>query len=49
MCTCMWYRLDLACAVQEDGRVGDAFMNQIQDVASKVPYMVVPGNHEWLE
>uniref|UniRef100_A0A336JZ87 Purple acid phosphatase n=1 Tax=Culicoides sonorensis TaxID=179676 RepID=A0A336JZ87_CULSO len=30
----------------DDGKVGDAFMNQIQSVAGYVPYMVCPGNHE---
>lgn len=30
----------------EDARVGDQFMNQIEPVAAYVPYMVCPGNHE---
>lgn len=30
----------------DNGKVGDAFMNQIQSVAGYVPYMVCPGNHE---
>uniref|UniRef100_A0A146LZU8 Purple acid phosphatase n=2 Tax=Lygus hesperus TaxID=30085 RepID=A0A146LZU8_LYGHE len=30
----------------ENGRVGDNYMNQIQPVAAYVPYMVCPGNHE---
>ncbi|XP_065882437.1 acid phosphatase type 7-like [Dysidea avara] len=28
------------------GKVGDDFMNEIQDIATKVPYMTAPGNHE---
>lgn len=35
--------------LQDDGRYGDDFMNQIQPIASEIPYMVAPGNHEWLE
>lgn len=31
---------------EDDGRVGDAFMNQIEPVAAYVPYMVCVGNHE---
>lgn len=30
----------------EDALVGDQFMNQIQEVAAYVPYMVCAGNHE---
>lgn len=30
----------------DNGRVGDAFMRQIEPIAANVPYMVVPGNHE---
>lgn len=29
-----------------DGGRGDDFMNQIQTLATRVPYMVAPGNHE---
>jgi len=32
--------------VNEDGLVGDAFMNQIQSIAAYVPYMTCVGNHE---
>ena len=28
------------------GRVGDAFMRKIQPIASRIPYQVLPGNHE---
>ncbi|XP_031574017.1 acid phosphatase type 7-like [Actinia tenebrosa] len=31
---------------EEDGVTGDKFMNSIQPVATLVPYMVLPGNHE---
>ncbi|CAG2107389.1 unnamed protein product [Medioppia subpectinata] len=30
-----------------NGRIGDAFMNAIQPFAAIVPYMVIPGNHEY--
>ncbi|CAF1414200.1 unnamed protein product [Rotaria sp. Silwood1] len=30
----------------DQSRVGDQFMNQIQEIATYVPYMVCPGNHE---
>jgi hypothetical protein len=33
-------------AMQENGRVGDDFMNKIQPIAAYVPYMTSPGNHE---
>ena len=29
-----------------DGCIGDQFMNMIEPIASKVPYMTSPGNHE---
>jgi hypothetical protein len=32
--------------VMDDGRVGDAFMNQIQSIAAYLPYMTAVGNHE---
>ena len=32
-----------------DGVVGDNFMNMIQPISSRVPYMTCPGNHESLE
>ncbi|XP_020901933.1 acid phosphatase type 7 [Exaiptasia diaphana] len=32
--------------LQDNSRVGDAFMNQIETMAAYVPYMVSPGNHE---
>ena len=31
---------------EDGGKKGDVFMNQIQDVASRVPYMTCLGNHE---
>ena len=34
---------------QDDGNTGDSFMNQIEPIASAIPYMVVPGNHEYIE
>ncbi|XP_035679023.1 acid phosphatase type 7-like isoform X1 [Branchiostoma floridae] len=30
----------------EGGKYGDDFMNRIQDIATKLPYMTCPGNHE---
>ena len=30
-----------------DGERGDIFMEQIEPIASMVPYMTCPGNHEW--
>ncbi|KAL7632302.1 UNVERIFIED_CONTAM: hypothetical protein RMT77_017407 [Armadillidium vulgare] len=30
----------------ENAKVGDAFMNNIQPIAAYLPYMVCPGNHE---
>ncbi|CAG9317709.1 unnamed protein product [Blepharisma stoltei] len=35
------YNLD-----QEDGQTGDDFLNQMQPVAARFAYMVIPGNHE---
>ncbi|XP_013400248.1 acid phosphatase type 7 isoform X2 [Lingula anatina] len=35
------YNLDTS-----NGRIGDAFMRQIETVAAYVPYMTCPGNHE---
>ncbi|KAM7438504.1 hypothetical protein ABFA07_012029 [Porites harrisoni] len=32
---------------EDDGETGDEFMNAIQPIATKVPYMVLPGNHEY--
>ena len=32
--------------VQDNARVGDAYMNQVQSFAAYVPYMTCPGNHE---
>ncbi|XP_066983960.1 acid phosphatase type 7-like [Macrobrachium rosenbergii] len=38
---------DFAYDMQNDnGRVGDEFMRQIQPIATLLPYMTVPGNHE---
>ncbi|OMJ83789.1 hypothetical protein SteCoe_15197 [Stentor coeruleus] len=38
---------DLAYDLQEDeGKNGDKFLNMIQPIAAKVPYMTIPGNHE---
>ncbi|CAI8049980.1 Acid phosphatase type 7 [Geodia barretti] len=34
--------------LQEGGKVGDKFMEQVEPIATQVPYMVAPGNHEWL-
>ena len=31
---------------EENGGRGDVFMEQIEPIASVVPYMVCPGNHE---
>lgn len=30
------------------GRTGDEFLNKMQPAAARVPYMVLPGNHEYL-
>jgi len=32
---------------EHEGRRGDLFMEQVEPVASMVPYMTCPGNHEW--
>jgi len=31
---------------EEDGQMGDTFLNMIQPIAAQIPYMVCPGNHE---
>ncbi|XP_043088378.1 acid phosphatase type 7 isoform X1 [Puntigrus tetrazona] len=39
---------DFAYDMHEDnGRIGDEFMQQIQSIAAYTPYMTCPGNHEW--
>ena len=39
---------DLAYDMFEDeGRKGDNFMNMIQSVSTQIPYMTLPGNHEY--
>lgn len=30
----------------DNARIGDKFMNQIQPIAARIPYMTCPGNHE---
>ena len=30
------------------GRIGDQFMRAVEPIAAHVPYMVLPGNHEYL-
>ncbi|PIO70741.1 hypothetical protein TELCIR_07396 [Teladorsagia circumcincta] len=30
----------------DDGKTGDKFMNQLEPLLSRIPYMVVAGNHE---
>lgn len=32
---------------EQEGAVGDAFMNMIEPVAARIPYMTCVGNHEW--
>lgn len=32
--------------LQDNARIGDEFMRQIQSIAAYVPYMTCPGNHE---
>lgn len=32
---------------QDDGTRGDLFMRQIEPIAAFVPYMTLPGNHEY--
>ncbi|KAJ2937495.1 hypothetical protein O0L34_g17538 [Tuta absoluta] len=31
---------------KENGEIGDQFMRMLQPIASRVPYMICPGNHE---
>ncbi|XP_062863318.1 acid phosphatase type 7 [Trichomycterus rosablanca] len=39
---------DFAYDMHEDnGKIGDEFMRQIESIAAYVPYMTCPGNHEW--
>ena len=33
-------------SAQDNGRVGDEFMRQIEPIAAYVPYMTAVGNHE---
>ena len=43
----MFHLGDLAYNLQEKaGLQGDIFLSRMQEAASKVPYMVIPGNHE---
>lgn len=38
---------DIAYDLQEDeGKNGDTFLNMVQPIAAKIPYMTIPGNHE---
>ena len=37
-----WARVPL----QDNARVGDEFMRQIEPIAANIPYMTCPGNHE---
>lgn len=32
--------------LQENAKVGDEFMRQVEPIAAYVPYMTCPGNHE---
>jgi len=32
--------------LQDNAKVGDEFMRQLEPVASYIPYMTCPGNHE---
>jgi len=32
---------------EHDGQRGDQFMTQVEPIASHIPYMTCPGNHEW--
>ena len=36
----------IATLLQDDGTQGDNFMEMIEPVASYIPYMTLPGNHE---
>ena len=40
--------ITIVCVIvcQNDAKVGDEFMRQIEAIAGYVPYMTVPGNHE---
>lgn len=37
--------LNCSFVLQQNAWVGDKFMNQIQRIAARVPYMTCPGNH----
>lgn len=38
--------LNCSFVLQDNARVGDKFMNEIQPIAARVPYMTCPGNHD---
>lgn len=47
----MFYSMYLYCYnininLQQNAEVGDEFMRQLEPVASYLPYMTCPGNHE---
>lgn len=45
----VWLMISVCVCVftQDNGRIGDEFMKQIQSIAAYTPYMTCPGNHEW--
>ena len=42
----IYFHLDTLSMFQDNGRVGDEFMRQIEPIAAYVPYMTAVGNHE---